>query len=185
LRQAFIEVPQLTEEPGELYRIPISSWPPFIVKVDALSLGKVTTDYLSEPAQTVVDNAGLDFPANPVQQLAWVIYELLGGVRPAPAFDGAVQRLNPVPNLSEPGNVILRIGATEPGRFIGASDFLSDLENSEVHNQPAAVFSAANPAPPPASDSFPGCLAPPGRQPPSRKPRITSPRPRPFFCGYY
>jgi hypothetical protein len=90
LRQAFIEVPQLTEEPGELYRIPISSWPPFIVKVDALSLGKVTTDYLSEPAQTVVDNAGLDFPANPVQQLAWVIYELLGGVRPAPAFDGAV-----------------------------------------------------------------------------------------------
>jgi serine/threonine protein kinase len=151
LRQTFVEVPHLSEESNELHGTPISSWPPFIVKVDALSLGQVTPEYLSEPTQTVVDQVGLNFPTNHVQQLVWVTYELLGGVRPTPAFDGAVPRLNPIPSLSEPGNVILRIGAMEPGRFATASDFLSELEGAETHNQPSAIFPMANPAPVPGT----------------------------------
>jgi serine/threonine protein kinase len=151
LRQAFVEVPHLAEEPDGMHRTPVSSWPPFIVKVDALSLGQVTPEYLSEPTQTVVDQVGPDSPASHVQQLAWVVYELLGGVKPTLSFDGAVPRLNPVPNLSEPGNVILRIGATEPGRFATACDFLTDLEGSEAHNQPPAIFPMASAAPLPAA----------------------------------
>jgi serine/threonine protein kinase len=162
LRQAFVEVPHLAEESHELHRTPISSWPPFIVKVDALSLGQMTPENLTEPTQTVVDQVALDFPTNHVQQLAWVTYELLGGVKPTPSIGGAVPRLNPVPNLSEPGNVILRIGATEPNRFATASDFLSDLEGSEIHNQPHLISSIANTAP------VPGML------PPAMYPQVSS-----------
>jgi serine/threonine protein kinase len=136
LRQAFVEVPQFAEESHELHRTPVSSWPPFIVKVDALSLGQIAPENLSEPTQTVVDQVGLDFPTNRVQQLGLVTYELLGGVKPTSSPGGTVPRLNPVPNLSEAGNAVLRIGATEPTGFATASDFLSDLEAAEIQNQP-------------------------------------------------
>jgi serine/threonine protein kinase len=150
LRQAFVEVPNLTEESHELHRIPVSSWPPFIVKVDALSLGLITPEYLSEPTQTVVDQVGLNFPRNHVQQLAWVVYELLGGTKPTPFAAGAAPRLNPVPKLSEPGNAILRLGASEPGRFATANNFLSDLEEAEIHNQSPIGHPVAGGSPVPA-----------------------------------
>jgi len=135
LRQAFVEVPNLAEESRELLRTSVSSWPPFIVKVDAFSLGQITPEYFSEPTQTVVDQVGLNFPRNHVQQLAWVVYELLGGAKPTPFSGGAAPRLNPVSNLSEPGNAVLRVGACEPERFATATNFLSDLEEAEIHNQ--------------------------------------------------
>ena len=147
LRQAFVEVPKLAEESHELLRTPVSSWPPFIVKVDALSLGQITPEYFSEPTQTVVDQAGLDFPRNHVQQLAWVLYELLGGAKPTPFSGGAAPRLNPVSNLSEPGNAILRVGASEPDRFATATNFLSDLEEAEIHNQSPMVHPLASGSP--------------------------------------
>ena len=147
LRQAFVEVPNLSEESHELLRTSVSSWPPLIVKVDALSLGQITPEYLSEPTQTVVDQVGLNFPRNHVQQLAWVLYELLGGAKPTPFSGGAVPRLNPVPNLSEPGNAILRVGASEPDRFATATNFLSDLEGAEIHNQPPIVHPIASGSP--------------------------------------
>ena len=149
LRQAFVEVPHLAEESHELHRTPVSSWPPFIVKLDGLSLGQITPENLSEPTQTVVDPVGLDFPTNRVQQLALVTYELLGGVKPASSPGGAVPRLNPVPNLSEPGNVVLRTGATEPTRFATASDFLSDLEAAEIQNQPPVFHPVVGASPVP------------------------------------
>jgi serine/threonine protein kinase len=147
LRQAFIEVPQLAEESQELLRTPVSSWPPFIVKVDALSLGQIIPETLSEPTQTVVDQAGLDFPTDPVQQLALVTYELLGGVKPASSPGGPVPRLNPVPSLSEPGNAVLRVGATESARFATASDFLSGLEAAEIQNQPPVLHPVVGASP--------------------------------------
>src|SRR5262249_40704344 len=85
------------------------------------------------------DQVKRDFPANRVQQLALVTYELLGGVKPASSSGGAVPRLNPVPSLSEPGNAVLRTGATESTRFATASDFLSDLEAAEIQNQPPVL----------------------------------------------
>ena len=40
LRHVFIEIPHLAEESVELQRTSVTTWPPFIVKVDALSLGR-------------------------------------------------------------------------------------------------------------------------------------------------
>ena len=139
LRKIFVEIPHLTEESVETQRKPVSSWPPFIVKVDALSLGQTLPDFLAEPTQTIVDTGGFDFPANHVQQLAWVIYEMLGGVKQTSSSGSATPRLNPVPNLSEPGNATLRLGATEPARFMTAGDFLAELEAAEIHNQPSVI----------------------------------------------
>jgi serine/threonine protein kinase len=134
LRHVFVEIPHLPE-PVELQRTPVSTWPPFIVKVDALRLGQNTPENLAEPAQTIVDSGGLEFSATHVQQLACVIHELLGGVRVGSSTGAYTPRLNPVANLSETGNTILRRGATEPTRFTMANDFLTELEAAEVHNE--------------------------------------------------
>ncbi len=139
LQKIFVEIPHLTEDSVETQRKPVLSWPPFIIKVDALSLGQTLSDLLAEPTQTIVDTGGFNFPAGHVQQLAWAVYELLGGVKPVSLAGAAAPRLNPVPNLSEPGNSILRLGATEPTRFATAGDFLAKLEAAEVHNQPLAT----------------------------------------------
>ncbi|MBV9129262.1 MAG: protein kinase [Verrucomicrobia bacterium] len=135
LRHVFVEMPHLPE-PVELQRTPVTTWPPFIVKVDALSLGQNTQKNLAEPAQTIVDSGGLEFSATHVQQLACVIHELLGGVRIGSSTGAYTSRLNPVAKLSEEGNIILRRGATEPTRFTIANDFLAELEAAEVPNEP-------------------------------------------------
>jgi serine/threonine protein kinase len=143
LRHVFIEIPHVPEESVEHQRTPVSTWPPFIVKVDALSLGQNAPDILAEPAQTVVDTGGFDSAATPVQQLARVIHELLGGVKSGTSTGSSAPRLNPVSNLSESGNMVLRLGAAEPARFAMASDFLSELEAAEAQNQPPAVLPLA------------------------------------------
>src|ERR1700737_1545965 len=74
LRKIFVEIPHLTEEAVETQRTPVSSWPPFIVKADAMSLGRTVPELLAEPTQTVVDAGGFDLPANHIQQLALVIH---------------------------------------------------------------------------------------------------------------
>ena len=163
LRHVFIEIPHHQEESVELQRTPVTGWPPFIVKVDALSLGRNAPENLAGPAQTIVGSAGFDFSATHVQQLAGVIYELLGGVRSSSLTGSFTPKLNPIANLSETGNMILRLGATEPTRFTIAGDFLAELEAAEVHNQPLAVvpslagreqmgFPQTSPAPPPAPE---------------------------------
>src|SRR3984893_10894941 len=103
LRHVFIEIPHLAEESVELQRTSVTTWPPFIVKVDALSLGESAPENLAEPAQTIVDTRRLDLSATHVQQIASLIYELLGGVRPdsRPSTSALTPRLNPVANLSE------------------------------------------------------------------------------------
>ena len=140
LRHVFIEIPNLPEESVELQRTSVTTWPPFIVKVDALSLGENAPENLAEPAQTIVDSGRSDFSATHVQQLACVIHELLGGVRPGSSASVVAPRLNPVANLSETGNMILRLGATEPGRFTMAGDLLTELETAELHKQSPAVL---------------------------------------------
>jgi serine/threonine protein kinase len=141
LRHVFIEIPHVTEDFVELQRTPVTSWPPFIVKVDALSLGQNAPESLAEPAQTMVDLGGFDVSATHVQQLAGVIHELLGGVRSSGSLTGSAnQRMNPVANLSEAGNLILRLGGAEPTRFTKANDFLAELEAAEIQSQPPVVL---------------------------------------------
>jgi serine/threonine protein kinase len=139
LRHVFIEIPHLAEESVELQKTSVTTWPPFIVKVDALSLVENAPANLTEPAQTIVDSGRMDFSATPVQQIACVIHELLGGVRSISPTSTITPRLNPVTNLSEAGNMILRLGATEPARFTMAGDFLAALEAAELQKQSPAV----------------------------------------------
>jgi len=132
------------------------------VKVDALSLGESAPENLAEPAQTIVDTRRLDLSATHVQQIASLIYELLGGVRPGsrPSTTALTPRLNPVANLSETGNTILRLGATEPARFTMAGDFLTELEAAELQKQSLAAVS-------PVSGKGPQALLQPDRIPSS------------------
>jgi serine/threonine protein kinase len=139
LRQVFIEIPHLAEESVELQRTPVTTWPPFIVKVDALGLGQNAPETLAEAAQTIVDHGGFDFSATRVQYLAWVVHELLGGIRSGSSAGSLAPRLNPVANLSESGNLILRLGATETARFPTVGDFLAELEAAEFHHLPAVI----------------------------------------------
>src|ERR1700733_3191430 len=139
LRHVFIEIPHLAEESVELQKTSVTTWPPFIVKVDALSLVENAPANLTEPAQTIVDSGRMDFSATPVQQIACVIHELLGGVRSISPTSTITPRLNPFTNLSEAGNMILRLGATEPARFTMAGDFLTALEAAELQKQSPAV----------------------------------------------
>jgi serine/threonine protein kinase len=148
LRHVFIEIPHLPEESDELQRTPVTTWPPFIVKVDVLSLGQNAPENLAEPAQTIVHAGGFDPTATHVQQLASVVHELLGGVKSGSSTASFTQRLNPVANLSETGNMILRLGATEPARFAMASDFLAELEAAEIHHQPPVIPSLTARVPP-------------------------------------
>ena len=164
IRHVFIEIAHLPEESGELQRTPVTTWPPFIVKVDALSLGQNAPGNLAEPAQTIVDSSRFDLSATHVQQLAWVIHELLGGVRSGSSTSSFTPRLNPVANLSETGNSVLRLGATEPARFTMAGDFLTELEAAQAHNQPPTVI------PTPAGREQPGPAQTPGTPPPLPEP---------------
>jgi serine/threonine protein kinase len=139
LRAVSIENPRTSEDFSQLQRTPVTAWPPFIVKVDSLSLHGSFPGESAEPAQTLVDSGGFDSGATRVQQLAGIIHELLGGVRAGSAAGLHAPRLNPVANLSEAGNAVLRAGATEPSRFDSAADFLTKLEAAEVGNLPFVV----------------------------------------------
>ena len=140
LRYVFIEIPHLAEESVELQRTSVTTWPPFIVKVDALSLGESAPENLTEPAQTIVDSGRLDFSATHVQQIAWGIYELLGGVKTGsdPSTSTFTPRLNPVANLSEMGNTICAWGRrNRPGLLWPA---IWPVEAAELHKQSLAAF---------------------------------------------
>ena len=139
LRDVFIETPGTTEDISQFQRSPVTAWPPFILKVDPLSLTRSLPRAPEEAAQTIVDVRGLNSGATHVQQLACVVHELLGGVRTPSAAGSIAQRLNPVANLSEAGNATLRVGAAEPNRFASAADFLAELEAAELARSPLAV----------------------------------------------
>jgi serine/threonine protein kinase len=164
LRHVYIEIPHLPEDSTELQRSPVTTWPAFIVKVDSLSLSQNAAEYIAEPAQTIVDSGAPDFSATHVQQLACVIHELLGGNRSGSLSSTFAPRLNPVASLSETGNTILRLGATEPARFTMASDFLAALEAAEVAKQQPAVV------PIPTSGELPVLPVTPPSPPPLPEP---------------
>ena len=81
------------------------------------------------------------------------------GYESGPSTSTFTPRLNPVANLSETGNTILRLGATEPTRFTMAGDFLAELEAAELHKQSLAAVPPLAGKEPPALSQTP--LTPP------------------------
>lgn len=166
LRDVSIETTRRAEDPSQLQRTPITAWPPFIVKVDALSLRGSLPRASAEPAQTLIDSDRFDSGATHVQQLASIIHELLGGVRSGSGSGSHSPRLNPVANLSESGNAVLRAGATEPNRFRSAADFLAELEAAEFANPP---LTGPPPVPP---EQYPAFAPTPPAPLPSKGPEV-------------
>jgi serine/threonine protein kinase len=143
LRNILISLPEAPDDPTEIQRNPISTWPPHVVQVDALHLGRAFPAHLVEQTQTVaIASRASDLPENRVQQLSLVIHELLGGVTTLSLAGALSPRFSPLPNLSEAGNSVLRTGALEPAQFASARDFLRELESAES-KQESPGFSPA------------------------------------------
>jgi serine/threonine protein kinase len=140
-----IEPAHPNEDLDALRKAPVETWSPFVVKVDSLATAGVQAAGLPEPTETMVQPSMVSGPVkNPVQPLAQLIYELLGGVsRYGDSATGALARFAPVPALSEAGNAVLRPGVVEPTRFPSAAEFLAALERAEsvaVPPMPPATF---------------------------------------------
>jgi serine/threonine protein kinase len=147
-----IEPTHPNEDLDALRKAPVETWSPFVVKVDSLATAGVEAARLPEPTETMVQPSMVTGPVkNPVQPVAKLIYELLGGVsRYGDSATGALARFAPVPALSEAGNAVLRPGVVEPTRFPSAVEFLTALERAEsaaVPPMPPAAFAktAASP----------------------------------------
>ena len=133
-----IEPAHPNEDLDALRKAPVETWPPFIIKVDALATAGIQGAKLPAPAETMVRPLmAWELIKNPVGPLAQLIYELLGGVshygEPAP---GTPARFAPVPALSEAGNTVLRPGVIEPTRFPSAVEFLTELDRAESADVP-------------------------------------------------
>jgi serine/threonine protein kinase len=133
-----IEPAHTNEDLDALRKAPVETWPPFVVKVDALATAGIQGSKVPEPTETLIrPAAGSDLVKNPVGPLAQLVYELLGGVSHyADAAAGAPARFAPVPALSEAGNAVLRPGILEAARFSSAVEFLTELERAELAAQP-------------------------------------------------
>ncbi len=131
-----IEPTHPNEDLDALRKAPVESWPPFVVKVDAFATANIEGSKLSEPTETMVGRSLVsELAKDPVQPLAHLIYELLGGVSHyRESASGA--RFAPVTALSEAGNAVLRPGVLEPNRFPSAVDFLTKLEQAAESGAP-------------------------------------------------
>jgi serine/threonine protein kinase len=139
-----IEPAHPNQDLDALRKAPVETWPPFVVKVDALATaGPPSLRYgapniqganLPEPTETMVRPLmASELIKNPVGPLAQLIYELLGGVpHYGEPVTGTPARFAPVPALSEAGNTVLRPGVIKPTRFPSAVEFLTELDRAEL-----------------------------------------------------
>jgi len=141
-----IEPAHPNQDLDTIRKAPVETWPPFVVKIDALATAGIQAARMPEPTETMVSRPIVqESVKNPVQPLAQLIYELLGGVSHyGESATNALVRFAPVPALSEAGNAVLRPGVVEPTRFPSAIEFLTELEKAESANL------AAPPALPPS-----------------------------------
>ncbi|HZC34723.1 MAG TPA: protein kinase, partial [Chthoniobacterales bacterium] len=148
LRNVYVEPNDSNDSAAELQRSPVTGWPAFLVKVDTLSLGATLYALFAEPTQTIVP-VGLRATARTApQQLAHIIYELLGGTNLQTQMPNSSSRFSPLSSLSEAGNSILRPALIDPGRFRSATDFLSALERAESQTERSANSAQAEMPPP-------------------------------------
>jgi serine/threonine protein kinase len=155
LRDAYVEPADSNDDIPELHRLPVTGWPPFFVKIETLSLGIALQAPFTAAAQTVAPGGSRAVTAPAPQQLANLIYELLGGTNPQTQRLGSNFRFSPLPGLSEAGNGILRSTLAGPARFGSANDFLSALEQAENQTDRRAI-STQIPlgVPPPIPDEY-------------------------------
>jgi serine/threonine protein kinase len=136
----------------ELQRLPVTKWPPFLVKLDTLSLGTTLPSQFTGSAQTVVPGRLHATTRTAPQQLAHMIYELLGGTSPPTQTPATNLRFSPLSALSEAGNGTLRPALVDPTSFGSAIEFLSALEQAETQARGSAIPIPAG-MPPPLPDN--------------------------------
>jgi serine/threonine protein kinase len=153
LRNVYVEPTDSSDNVSELQRLPVTGWPPFLLKVDTLSLGKTLNTLFAAPTETIVPGRPNAVARTAPQQLAHMIYELLGGTTPQTRTPTPNARFSPLSGLSEAGNGILRPALIDPVCFSSASSFLSALEQAESQTDRSAI--ATQPGkPPPLPDQY-------------------------------
>jgi len=156
-----------------LLRLPVTSWPPFAVKLNPLGLAhELAFSRTWAGGATMVGGLGGGETAErdprlaAVQALAAIVYELLGGA--APAGGGALARgYTPLSTLSEEGNAVLKTALDPAVSFPSAEAFhralseiaVLDARRPEPRPAPARP-SPARPAPPPLPPAGPGKKVP-------------------------
>jgi serine/threonine protein kinase len=151
LRHVYVDPADANNNILELQRLPVTKWPPFLVKLDTLSLGTTLPSQFTGSAQTVVPGRLHATTRTAPQQLAHMIYELLGGTSPPTQTPAANIRFSPLSALSEAGNGTLRPALVDPTSFGSAIGFLSALEQAETQARGGAIPMQAE-IPPPLPD---------------------------------
>jgi serine/threonine protein kinase len=156
LRHVYVDPADANNNILELQRLPVTKWPPFLVKLDTLSLGTTLPSQFTGSAQTVVPGRLHATTRTAPQQLAHMIYELLGGTSPPTRTPAANTRFSPLSALSEAGNETLRPALVDPTSFGSASEFLSALELAETQARGGAIPMPTGILPPLADDRTAG-----------------------------
>jgi serine/threonine protein kinase len=151
LRHVYVDPADANNNIFELPRLPVTKWPPFLVKLDTLSLGTTLPSQFTGSAQTVVPGGLHATTRTAPQQLAHMIYELLGGTSPPTQTPATNLRFSPLSALSEAGNGTLRPALVDPASFGSAIEFLSALEQAETQARGGTIPMQAG-LPPPLPD---------------------------------
>jgi hypothetical protein len=152
LRHVYVDPADLNNNALELQRLPVTKWPPFLVKLDTLSLGTTLHSQFAGSAQTIVPGRLHATTRTAPQQLAQMIYELLGGTSPQTQTSTPNFRFSPLSALTEAGNGILRPALVDPTCFGSAVEFLSALEQAETQAKKGAISMPAAMPPSPPDD---------------------------------
>jgi hypothetical protein len=139
LRHVYVDPADANNNIFELQRSPVTKWPPFLVKLDTLSLGTTLPSQFAGSAQTVVPGRLHATTRTAPQQLAHMVYELLGGTSSPTQTPAPNLRFSPLSALSEAGNATLRPALVDPTCFGSASEFLSALEQAETQARRGAI----------------------------------------------
>ncbi len=160
LRHVYVDPADPSDNIFELQRLAVTKWPPFLVKLDTLSLGTALHSQFAGAAQTIVPGRLHATTRTAPQQLAHMIYELLGGASRQTQTPAPNVRFSPLSALSEAGNAILRPALVDPTRFGSAIDFLSALDQAETQAKRGAISVPAG-MPPPLPDDYPAAQTEP------------------------
>jgi serine/threonine protein kinase len=139
LDSIYVDLPPNSEGWTEVQRSPVSCWPPFVPKLEAISLGKILGEqFLTRPSVEPSDQISSE---HPVRQLCSIIYQLLSGA--SAKHHLAQMEPEKLEGLSENGNELLHRGLKEPDQFAAAKDFLAKLEAVESESEKSPLSSAS------------------------------------------
>lgn len=116
---------------------PTESWPEYVVKLNPITPhASDGTSSAAPGAQTIVGSAALAGSSDPhtpqaaVRELAWIVYEMLGGAAPLGANFAQGTRYVPLATLTEAGNQKLQ-QAIDPTRgYASAAEFYAALRDA-------------------------------------------------------